>query len=141
MGGLRAARRKGIQTGGYMPLGWRTEYGPRPNYKDWFGMDEWLTEHYEDRTEQNVIIGDGTVIFGRRSPGSNKTEECCRIKGKPCLWIPDTYTAPKPNQTTKAVFIKWVNQRQIQILNVAGNRESINLGIEFRVEDFLVEVL
>lgn len=143
LAGLRAAKRACLQTGGYMPLGWRTEYGPRPNYKEEFELEEWTTYTYEDRTKQNVLVSDGTVIFGRRSPGSNLTEECCRVAGRPCLWVPipivsNSYqTSRELIERAQDAFCKWTKEHKIDVLNVSGNRESVNLGIEFRVTDFL----
>lgn len=141
LGGLRAAKRCGIPTGGYMPRGWMTEFGPRPNYKEWFGMDEWITSDYKDRTRENVRLGDGTVIFGQRSPGSNATEEFCRVLGKPCIWITSKNVLFGVDPDAMREFSEWIGTHSIQVLNVSGNRESITLGIEFGVEDFLVEAL
>jgi len=51
--GLRAARALDIPTTGFMPKGWTTERGPKPEYAQKFGLLEWTsltirTEH--DRT-------------------------------------------------------------------------------------------
>ena len=65
--GLAAAKKLGISTGGYMPKGWRTERGPRPDFAAEYGLQEAATAAYPDRTEQNVIFSDGTVVFGNAS--------------------------------------------------------------------------
>src|SRR3990167_9773333 len=85
-GGLLAGLYLSIPTGGWAPRGWRTENGPAPWLAD-YGVREWSTSDYVGRTRANVEWADGTVIFGRRSPGSNRTEEIARQLGRPCLWI------------------------------------------------------
>ncbi|MGH7184521.1 MAG: YpsA SLOG family protein [Nitrospiraceae bacterium] len=141
LGGLRAAKRLGITTGGYMPLGWRTEYGPRPNYAEYFNLEEWTTSDYKDRTKQNVMVSDGTIICGHRSPGSNATEEFCRSLNKPCLWITAKKILYGPDPSSVSQLSCWISDYDLQVLNVAGNRESVCLGIEFAVENFLMEAL
>lgn len=139
LAGLKAGKLLGIGTGGYMPKGWRTELGDRPTYKDLYGMEEWETEDYLGRTEQNVRIADATVIFGRRSPGSNRTEEFCRIQGKPCNWI--FWPSDVPVGVQINTFRIWIARNKVSTLNIGGNRESVNKGIEKWVTDFLVRAL
>lgn len=90
---LRAASALSIPTGGFAPKGWRTGEGSSPWLEE-YGLIEWHNANYAERTDANIMNSDGTVIFGRRSPGSNRTEESCRIATKPCLWVPwpDKYT-------------------------------------------------
>jgi hypothetical protein len=84
--GLFAARLLGIETGGFVPLGYMTEAGPAPWLKE-YGLVETPHREYQYRTVLNVQHSDATVVFGRRSPGSNFTEEVCRQSKKVCLWI------------------------------------------------------
>lgn len=142
MGGLRAGVILGIATGGFMPRGWRTEAGPRPDYEQLYGLTEYHNEDYIGRTRQNVTIGDATVIFGRRSIGSNRTEEYCRILQKPCLWI--KHEGLKETGFRKATinsFKIWLARYDVETLNVAGNRESVSPGIEEFVEYFIRDAL
>lgn len=133
---LRAAKASGIKTGGYVPKGWRTETGGAPWLGTMFGCVEHESEDYPPRTEMNVIIADGTVIFGSRSAGTTLTEELCIEHGKPKLWL-------KEYQQVNAVsmFRLWVCRNHIHTLNVAGNRESKARGIGLAVERFLREAL
>jgi hypothetical protein len=72
-GGLEAAARLGVRTGSYMPKGWRTEDGPRPDLAARFGLVEATTAEYPDRTERNVPLADATVVFAAGvSPGSRR---------------------------------------------------------------------
>lgn len=143
-GGLRAAKDLGLGTGGYAPKGWKTEDGPAP----WLGTEYDLVEsdspYYEDRTRLNVYLADGTIIFGRRSVGSNLTEEICRQKNKPCAWLflpPDSRSTSLIINANPNAFRLWLVLHKIHILNVAGNRESVNPGIGKLVESFLMEAL
>lgn len=136
-GCLRAARSLGIATGGYAPRGYHTEEGPAP----WLGTDFGLLEHwsqhdYAPRTEANVKLGDATVIFGRRSVGSNLTERLCQQYRKPFIWIHDP--AAKGELLR---FQLWLARHQPECLNGAGNRESVTPGIGSLVEAFLVKAL
>lgn len=132
-GGLRAAKALGIPTGGWAPKGFRTEEGPAPWLCQEFNLDEHDTEYdYEPRTRLNVSIADATVIFGRRSRGSNLTERVCQQTGKPYLWVADPL---KPSETLR--FRLWVARVRPETLNVAGNRESRNPGIGAHVDVFL----
>jgi hypothetical protein len=59
--GWRAARAFGIPTGGWMPRGFLTEDGPRPDLAAAFGAVEMPTASYPARTAQS--IGDaGTTL-------------------------------------------------------------------------------
>lgn len=140
LGGLKAAKVLGIATGGFMPKGWRTEDGPRPMYEVEYGLTEWMNDRYIARTMQNIRVSDATVIFGRRSPGSNRTEESCRIQGKPCIWMGMT-SHRYAYKATVNTFRIWLKRHEVETLNVAGNRETVSPGIAEYVENFLMEAL
>lgn len=133
---LRAAKALGFKTGGYAPQEFMTEDGPKPFLGVQYGLTEWPSLDYAERTELNVLASDGTVVFGHRSQGSNLTERLCKENGKPCLWLKE-YQAH--NQQMK--FRLWLIRNNIKTLNVAGNRESRSRGIGVSVEKFLLEVL
>jgi hypothetical protein len=94
---LRAARAAGIPTGGWAPLGWRTE-GPIDPDGGEVTRDvsaPWLADHdlvecpepgYKARTRANVRDSDGTLCFGDwMTPGGAATLDACRAMGKPFL--------------------------------------------------------
>lgn len=134
--GLRAAKACGLKTGGYMPKGFFTEDGNSPFLGVQYGLVETDTSDYLERTELNVMISDGTVVFGNRSRGSNLTEELCRQQGKPCLWLKEYQSKNAP-----MLFRLWLRRNKVVTLNVAGNRESRSRGIGVAVERFLIDVL
>lgn len=145
--GLFAGRELGLMTAGYAPEGWRTEVGPTPWLAD-YNLVESDSADYKVRTRMNVQLADATVIFGRRSPGSNATEEFCRILRKPCLWLmPETGgyrisgIAPLVPSFKAGGFKGWLMHSKVTVLNVAGNRESKMPGIQEAVKQFLVRNL
>lgn len=131
--GLSAAVKLGLDRGGFIPLGRRTDSGPLSQEL----MDLWkLTEHtsssYPPRTWANVKLGDGTVLFGDiTSPGSRLTMSLCVRHNRPYLVNPRSIKE----------FRQWVKLNRISVLNVAGNREKTNPGIFNRVEKFLIDGL
>lgn len=133
--GLRAAKQHHLQTGGYAPKDFMTEKGPAPWLGTMFGLVE-IEGGYPERTEMNVIMSDGTVVFGRMSKGSQLTSDVARENRKPFLWL-DEYQSSSAPQRLRI----WVAKFNIRILNVAGNRESKSPGIGVAVEKWLVEVL
>lgn len=124
-GGLEAARDLGIQTGGWAPVGYKTEDGPDLTLKD-FGLREGGS--YQDRTSSNVNEADGTVWFGKTgTPGHRSTMQAVLTYHRPYL--------RNPTPEGLRVFCLAYN---IQVLNVAGNRESTNAGIAARVKATLL---
>jgi len=131
-GGLLAGRVLGLETGGTAPPGFMTQDGPNPGLlRDCFGLSEGAPDPraYPRRTKANILDADGTVVFGNlSSPGSSLTTNLTRHLGKPLL------TNPNPAQLRS-----WIRDNNIQVLNVAGNRESRRPGIQGQVVDILVE--
>ncbi len=139
-GGLEAAQLLGLATGGTMPRGFKTELGPRPSLGPKFNLIADPSPAYAPRTLQNVLHSDATVIFGNiASPGSILTIKTCTQFDKRFRIIP--FPNSKPTQSQKDYFLAWLREQDISILNVAGNRESTNPGIQAWVRDFLVDAL
>ena len=132
---LRAARRLGIETGGWMPLGWRTQEGPRPEFGELYGMWEHPQPDYPARTRRNVEVSDGTLILGNvETPGCSLTLRTCIALHKPVLVVP----RDQDPSTAKREIRAWIRDGKIALLNVAGNREELNPGIGDWAERLLV---
>ena len=128
----RSARSHGIATGGWMPKGFLTEEGERPDFATLYGASEMPTAKYPPRTRRNARESDATLWFGEvDSAGAITTIEACRSFGKPCLLVTLESTA-EPIEVAA-----WLKNFSIEILNVAGNRESTSPGIGIKVERFL----
>jgi Circularly permutated YpsA SLOG family len=133
--GWRAARASGIATGGWMPEGFLTEAGPRPDFAEMFGALEIPGGGYPERTRANVRDSDATIWFGDPdSPGGRTTLRACTGSGKPVYQVIEGLTQP-------ADVAAWIEAEKVRVLNVAGNRESTEPGIGEQVERFLVVTL
>lgn len=130
-GGLEAGRALGLETGGTAPKGWLTEDGPQPELLRSFGLRECTQLGYPARTRRNILTSDATVVFGNvGESGSRLTCDLCRKLGK--FW------AVNPNT---ANLLELLEQHDVKVLNVAGNRESKNPGVQERVKGFLIRAL
>jgi hypothetical protein len=131
--GLRAAQRAGIPTGGYMPLGFVTLFGLRPEYASEYGMQECPINGYRHRTFENVRHSDGTLRIAYRfnSAGEICTMQAIRQIDKP--WLDVSPSCPvKPRAVAS-----WLQYYGIRVLNVAGNAD---IHLEPFVETYLAEV-
>jgi hypothetical protein len=59
--GLEVAKRFGYETGGSIPFGYKTLDGPKPEYKNLYGIVVHSSSSYVPRTRQNVKDSDGTI--------------------------------------------------------------------------------
>jgi hypothetical protein len=136
--GIKAAKDNGFETGGYMPKGYRTEKGNKPEYKDLYGALEHSNSDYLGRTLKNVMISDCTIIFDyMQSSGSKNTKMYCAKNNKPYLYL----NASKiDSNDIVEVIVNFIQQYQPNILNVAGNRESVCKGIEKKVYNIMDKV-
>lgn len=135
-GGLFAASALYIETGGWAPVGFRTETGLTPMLGTRFGLKEYPSSKYADRTFANVKDSDGTIRFATdfTSPGERCTFKAIQEYRKPYL---DIYV-PKPPPHEDVV--KWLKDNNIKVLNVAGNRESTSPGLQEFVAKYLTKV-
>lgn len=140
---LRAAAACNLTTGGTMPWGYMTENGSNLPLAVKYGLGQSKNASYMDRTRINVRMATATLILGKKSIGSSRTQDCARQVGKACLWINDEQIRSHDEASLEAVesFIKYGIMPSLEfILNVAGNRESVNPGIGAAAEGFLVKV-
>ncbi len=119
---LDAAISLGIEHGGWLPKGRKTESGPLPSR---YSLKELPTGKYRARTEQNVRDSDGTLIcsFGPLTGGSALTEALTIKHHRPCLHIDLELF---PGDKAVAAVERWYKDNKIQTLNVAGPRASNN---------------
>lgn len=136
-GALRAARKLGIQTGGWAPRGYRTEDGSREILGTVYGLSEHTSIDYAPRTFANVCASHATLIIQVervRSPGSILTRSYCEDLGTEFyVVLMRSLYEPKPVPRVK----EWLEAIKPKILNVAGHRESSVHGIELWTEDYI----
>jgi Circularly permutated YpsA SLOG family len=132
----RAAKAFRIAVGGWMPEGFATDDGPRPEFAELYGSIELPTDNSTAPTEQNIHDSDATLWFGdTTTKEAQTTVETCLLLGKTCMLIyPTAAFAP-------AHVAAWLRDERIGTLTVAGNREAVEPGIGERVERFLGQVL
>lgn len=131
---LDAAIEIGIPHGGWVPRGRLAEDGViAPSYH----LSEMPTDSYADRTEQNILDSDGTLILshGALSGGSALTQALAEKHERPCLHIDlDRIPAFK----AAAMIAAWTARQHIHTLNVAGPRASHDPDIYQKTKDILM---
>jgi hypothetical protein len=138
--GLRAARRLGLETGGWMPLGWKTLDGPKPGYRSLYGLKETTSDRYPKRTEMNVRDSDATIRFAAnwRSPGELCTLRMLRKHERPYFDFELEHPTKERLEAQVVAARAWLQEHQVQTLNVAGNA---HVSLEPLVEQLLVAIL
>ena len=117
---LDVAIKLGIAYGGWIPRGRLTENGELPQK---YHLKETSSSQYSVRTEKNVVDAEGTLILshGPLAGGSEYTREVAIRRRRPWIHIDLDRTAAFHAATA---INKWLLQKKIEILNVAGPRAS-----------------
>jgi len=134
---LDVAIQLGIPHGGWCPKGRRSERG-RIHAR--YQLSEVEATDYSVRTEQNVIDSDATLILydgPGLSRGTRLTGQFARKHDRPMLKID---LRNSQSILTIPAIQDWIQQQEIEVLNVAGPRESTVPGIGERVRLFLNDV-
>jgi len=123
-----------IEHGGWCPKGRRAEDGPIDLV---YNLIETPESDYSVRTEKNVIDSDGTLIlhYGKISGGTQLTLKLTKRHHRPCLTLDFAIDVEQVVYITRVC--DWIIRENVQVLNVAGPRESSSPGITRRSEDFL----
>ncbi len=130
---LDSAIRLGIPHGGWLPEGRKTEDGALPER---YLLKELQGGGYQERTEQNVIDSDATVIIshGNLSGGSKLTAGFAKKHARPRLHLDMNMLSPAE---AAAQLNQWAGKHAVKILNVAGPRASGDDMIYNTVTDIL----
>jgi len=142
-GALHAAIDLGLEWGGWVPKGWRTESGTvgavfRPK------MKEHASSNYLGRTRRNVADSHATLIVTNAYPlsgGTLKTRYFCQELMRPHLVV--SLGEAEAVQKVRNWLSQFFAQERTTpfVLNVAGPRESKSRGIQKRVRRFLTEAI
>lgn len=127
---LDAARALGLPSGGWCPRGRKAEDGAIPTE---YPLRETPGEDYAERTEWNVRDASATLVLtrGQPSPGTALTIDLAQRLERPLLVL-DLRDDPDPGAVAR-----FVRDREVQVLNVAGPRESQSPGIGALARAFL----
>jgi len=130
---LDAALELGIPCGGWCPKGRRAEDG---EIDVRYPLRENFSTNYSARTERNVKESDGTLIisWGKPTGGTALTITYAQKHKKPYLVV-DLSQGGDPE-----AVMQWGQSGKIEVLNVAGPRESEAPGIHDRAVKFLRRV-
>lgn len=123
-----------IPHGGCCPRGRRAEDGIIPKE---YQMQESDSEQYADRTRQNVLDSDGTLIlYGDRLEGGTLlTARFADGQGKA------NHRVRLSGRISFVACIEWLADQNIRILNVAGPRASKDPEIYSKAKSFLKQLL
>jgi hypothetical protein len=136
LGGLLAAERLGMKTGGVAAAGFRTEKGKQPILGKRFGLSEHSSWQYPPRTEENVRLSCVTLIFSANatSRGTQMTIDFT-VKHKKEYLLVDV------NAPNVELIIDFIHSHAPTIINIAGNRESVSPGVTRKTRDILYNAL
>ncbi|MEM7476922.1 MAG: putative molybdenum carrier protein [Planctomycetota bacterium] len=131
---LDVALELGIPHGGWCPKGRLSEDGQVPAK---YNLQEMRSSDYAQRTRQNVIDSDGTLILYRErlSGGTLLTHRIAKDLGKPLMRV--RLDRKKELQPT----VDWILSESIQVLNVAGPRGSAYPDLETETSRWLLHLL
>lgn len=117
---LDAALKFNVDCGGWCPEGRKAEDGIIPPH---YPLTELTGADYKERTLQNVIDSDGTVIiyFDTISGGTEQTLRFCLQQDKPYLPIDATKLSPARSAERIRYFVA---NNDIKTVNIAGPRAS-----------------
>jgi len=128
-GGLDFALRYGWPCGGWCPPGRRCETGRIPGR---YPVREVEAGDYNERTLRNVQDADATLVITRHGfmeEGTALTLAWCEEFGRPSFHF-DISHAGLIRAEDLDDLSSWLNNNKIEVLNVAGNRESNSPGIQ-----------
>jgi hypothetical protein len=117
---LDAAQAAGVPCGGWCPAGRRAEDGAIPAR---YPLRETAGVDCAERTRRNIEDSDGTLVIGDgpAQGGTALTIELCRELGRPLLQIDAAEVAPAD---ALSLLLRFLAEREIRVLNVAGPRAS-----------------
>ena len=117
---LDVALKHGIECGGWCPTGRLDEFGRIPAQ---YPAQELEAGGFGERTLQNVKDSDGTLIIypGKLGGGTEQTVRFCVEQQRPQELIDASKVSAQDAATLIAGFVR---KHKIDILNVAGSRQS-----------------
>lgn len=130
---LDVAIKLDIPHGGWVPKGRKSESG---KLSDKYQLQEMPTDSYPKRTEQNALDSDGTLIIshGKLNGRSALTRTLAKKHNRPWIYIDmDMFSVLDAAKAVRS----WANRNKIEVLNVAGPRESKDA----KIYDVTVRVL
>ena len=151
--GLIAAKMFGLETGGWMPDGFKTKVGDRPEFADKYGCIAMTGANYKDRTVMNAGLSDATIRFAClwNSPGEKCTMNAIKRYNKPFFDV-DVINAYYDWDITDSIIdtihpdncANWISGLGVKTLNIAGNSNRdfySKEGQRNNIRDFVITYL
>lgn len=144
-GGLAAAFKVGLLTGGTAPRGFKVS-GGNNMLLECFGLVESHSPDYPPRTEENVKNSDGTLViaYNLASAGEILTLNLLRKHKKPHFIIQveaadeDESIFYNMLRRHAADAARYIVKHQIRTLNVAGNRDPRDQTFMYDITKFIL---
>ena len=136
MAALDFGLRKGVSVGGWCPKGRINESGTIAAF---YPLIECISKQYSVRTEKNVVDSDATLIFtsgGKIDDGTQLCIDFCHLHSKK-FFVFNIYNI---DSLQIDLVIDWLEESEVGILNIAGNRESTLPGIYIKTLGFLQQI-
>ena len=136
---LDVAMELGLQHGGWCPKGRVAEDGTIPEKYLLCVTD---SRKYAVRTEKNIAESNGTLILyrGKMTGGTALTLRLAAKHSKPCLELDFGKIAVDQFESAVREARDWLASSSIEVLNVAGPRESSSPELSAYVYPFLVSL-
>lgn len=139
--GLRAAKRLGIDTGGYVTATCKTKEGPKPELLEKYNLTPLSSESYAKRTHRNVKTADATINFYHtaHSPGMLCTFGAIGAYEKPYFDV-KMVRAVYPEDLE--FIAESLFEMKARVINIAGNSDkNIEKPVQVLVEVILQNLL
>jgi len=120
--GLRVAIDLGLKTGGMVPKGWKTKFGPRPQLQKLGLIEHPSSVSYVPRTKWNVKHSDATIrfAFNYNSAGEICTYKAIKQYNKPYFDI-DLNDVISGENLYMIDVVQFLIDNHVEVLNIAGN--------------------
>ncbi|MGH7457698.1 MAG: putative molybdenum carrier protein [Longimicrobiaceae bacterium] len=133
---LDVALELGVACGGWCPAARRAEDGAIPER---YPLQETPSSRPGQRTEWNVRDSNATLILCPDEPvpgsGTAYTVKMAKKHGRP-------YLLADPDDPAAVERVRdWLEEQRVNVLNLAGPRESQSPGIGARTREFLIGLL
>lgn len=141
-GALDAAMELGLEHGGWCPRGRRAEDGAIPRH---YRLTETRTISYSYRTKLNILDADATLIVSG-NPLNGGTAQTARevlslVTDQPPRLLVAHYGRAELMELEAAMVRSWLELFEVEVLNVAGPRESKEPGIQDYTRRLLIAAL
>jgi hypothetical protein len=136
---LDIALKYGLDQGGWCPKGRLSEDGKIPLF---YNMQETDSPEYSQRTRQNIIDSDATLILVPELPLPANITDGTILTINICDELNKTYLIVDVSNYDSLNDVKlWIKQNNISILNIAGPRSSQSIGIYDLAYNYLEKLI